>query len=188
MDEKKLYRVLYRFTTKDRQLCLIGILHSNGYMIASNAYILAKVHYEAYNFDYEDLIIDENGNEVKDKYLKIDHIFGDPSDLKELDSQLVQDIRTACDKLPKGTNEAGKYVSLDLGNFAVHTYQLSCCFELFDVLGETPRAYLGKLSRPIELISDNCHALCMPHVNISIGANDLLFTVEEALAFNPKSK
>lgn len=182
MNEKKLYSVLHQFLCKEeRYPGLFGILHTDGYLVASNAYIAAKVHYEDYDFDFEGLTIDKVGKEVKARFPNYKHLFA-IEEMDELQDSLVADIFEACLNIPIKSNKSGEFSALNIEGFFIHSCHLIKIIDLFEVIGETPAMFIGRKSRPIILKSENCIALVMPEIK-AFGAKDLLFTVAEALEF-----
>lgn len=182
MNETKLYNALFGLTREDSRLpALAGILHENGYMVASSAYSLARVHFEDYDFDYEGLVLNKDWKEVPKKYPGIKHLF-DCSEMDELKEELVSNIIAACKNLPKRSNKEGDFVALNIAGFYLHTFQLTQLFSLFEVVGEIPTIFISRKSKPVILKSENCFALLMPEQR-AFKAKDLLFTVAEALEF-----
>ena len=129
-------------------------------------------------------IINEKGEEVKAAYSNVDYLLREAAD--QLPDELTADVIKACKNLPKGRNKPGECVCLDINGFVLHTYQLSMCIELFDLMCESPKMFTSLPDRPVLLTSQNCQTLCMCHYP-ALKAKDLLFTVKEALDFHPSN-
>ena len=185
MNEKKLYSVLHQFLCKEeRYPALFGIWHTNGYLYASDAYTAAKVHYEDYDFDYEGQVIDKVGKELEAKYPNIEAVIPrvDAMDAKSV--EFTASVFEACLNIPIKSNKSGEFSALNIEGFFIHTCHLIKIIDLFEVIGEIPTMYISERARPIILQSANCLALVMPEIK-AFGAKDLLFTVAEALVYNP---
>jgi len=173
MNEKKLYQVLFALTREDSRLpALAGILHADGFMLASDANTLARVHYEDYDFDYEGVVIGQTMQAIDFKYPGTGHLITSEH-LTELSEDLVSNILAGCNNLPKKSNKPGEFVCLDVEGFYL---------DVFEVVGETPAIFIGGNPKHMLLKSANCIALLMPEV-WQFGAKDLLFTIAEALEF-----
>jgi hypothetical protein len=185
MNEKKITDLLYKnFVGKNKNWRpeITGIHYSNGYMRASDGYILAKVHFEEYDFDLEDRTIAKDGSDVPGRYPAFEKLY---SSLEET-SVLVSDLFKACKNLPKGSNKPGEFVLLLIDGYAFHTCQLSALFELFEAINEVPGVMVGKSATQKTLVftSTNCTAICISDFR-ELTAKDLTFTIAEALEFNP---
>jgi len=185
MNEKKITDLLYKsFVGKDKEWKpeITGINYFDGYIRATNGFVLAKVHFEEYDFDLEDRTIAKDGSEVSGKYPTFEKLY---SNLEETDV-MVSDLFKACKNLPKGSNKQGEFVVMQIDGFAFHTYQLSAIFELFEIIKEVPGITTGQSNKQRTLVfsSSNCTAICISDFR-TLTAKDLIFTLDEALEFNP---
>lgn len=188
MNEKKVTELLYKKfvgTDKEWKPEINGINYSNGYMRATNGFILAKVHFEEYDFDLEDLTIAKDGSEISGKYPLFENLY---SDLEETD-MLVSDLYKACKNLPKGTNKQGEFICVLLDGFAFHTFQLGAILELFELINEVPGIRIGQSAkiRTLVFTSNNCTGVCISDFR-ELTSKDLVFTLAEALEFYPLPK
>ncbi|MCL4483452.1 MAG: hypothetical protein M1445_12735 [Bacteroidetes bacterium] len=185
MNEKKVTDLLYKKfvgNDKDWKPEITGIHYADGFMRATNGFILAKVHFEEYDFDLEERIIAKNGSYIAGNYPIFEKLY---SDLEETDT-LISDLFKACKRLPAGTNKTGESVGILLHGFRFHTYQLSAIFELFEIVGEVPGIMTRQSAKHRTLVftSTNCTAICISDFR-DLTPKDLTFTINEALEFNP---
>ena len=183
MDLEKLYPLLYRFTNQDGKYPqLSGVLHEDGYLTASSAYVLAHVHYEDYDFDLEGLSIDKEGKTIDRLFPKFKHLL-DITGTDEIRDEYVESIRFALRNIPTGSREDNDFVVLTVEGFNLHTFELSLAFELFERFGELPSMHFGMSLRPIMMQSKSCTVVIRPEIK-NLKPNDLLFTVEQAIKIN----
>ena len=183
MDTKKLYSILYNFTSHDgRYPQLEGILHTDGYLTASSGFVLAHVNHEDYDFDNEGLSINKDGKIVKQKFPAFKHLM-DLTGTDEITEEYLESIRFALKNIPTGTREDHKFVILTVEGFQLHTFELSMAFELFESLGEIPSMSFGYALKPMVMHSKSCTVVIRPETK-PLKRNDLIFTVEEAVKIN----
>jgi len=180
MDLQTLYPILYKFTSEDARFpALSGILHADGYITASSAYVLANVHFEEYDFDNEGLILDRDDQIITAKFPNFKHLL-DTSKMDELRDDYVIKVKYCLHNIPTGKRKERGFVLLNIEGFLFHTDELSLLFELFEIIGELPSMYFGKAGMAIVMKSQNCTSLVKPEL-AKPSSDDLLFTVEQAI-------
>lgn len=185
MDIKTLYSILNKFTGNgELRPALAGVLHNDGYLIASDAYLLTKVHYEEYDFDLEGITLDQSGKEIKEKYPSLKSVFPDQSTMDELRDEYVESIRFCLRNIPKGSRNEDELVLLNIEGLLFHTFELSLVFELFDFLNEIPSMFFGKSLQPAVFQSQNCTVLIKSEIRDLTKTGGILFNVDQALAID----
>lgn len=183
MDLQKLYPILYKFTNQDGKYPqLSGILHADGYLTASSAFVLAHVHYEDYDFDMEGLTITREGKEVSEKFPTFKHML-DITGMDEIRDEYVESIRFALNNIPTGSRKENDFVVLTVEGFNLHTFELALVFELFENIGENPSMHFGYRLKPVVMQSKSCTVVIRPETKY-LRQQDLIFTVEEAIKIN----
>ena len=183
MDTKTLYPILYRFTNQDGKYPqLSGILYEDGYLTASSAFVLAHVHYEDYDFDYEGISIDKENRIVNQKFPNFKHLL-DITGMDELRDDYVVKVKYCLHNIPTGSRDENDFVILTVEGFNLHSFELSLAFELFESLGELPSMHFGMSLRPVVMQSQSCTVVIRPEIK-NLKPNDLLFTVEQAVKIN----
>lgn len=182
MNDVKLFEALFSIISPDEKRPeLKGVYHCDGYLIAASQYILAKVHFEDYDFDFEGQIIGPDGSSIPMKFPLTKHLLKDViSEMHELRDEYANAITVANRNLPKGSRKDNDRVLLEVEEEKLHTFELAKLFEVFGVLGETPSLFFGKTRNPVLLKSPSCTAFIMPDYS-ELAPEDLLFTVDQAL-------
>jgi len=186
MNEKKVTDLLYKNfvgNNKDWKPEISGINYLDGYMRATDGYVLAKVHFEEYDFDFEDRTISRDGSEVLGNYPALDNLL--PLTLEGCDTlpgELFRVIKAA----PVSTRKQGEFCAVLVEGFPFHTFQLKAIYELFESIGEFPALKVSAQQKQkiLAFNSKNCSAICISEIR-PFTPKDILFTIDEALEFNP---
>lgn len=185
MDEKKITDLLYKkFVGKDFKWRpnILGIYYANGYMQATNGFILAKVHFEEYDFEMEERIVAEDGSYIGGSFPDFEKLLTE--NLEEPETMLLG-IFKACKKLPEATHGSEGIVALEIEGAHFNAKYLKAIFELFELIRELPKMQTVANSNQKVLVfkSSNCSAICVSTIQ-PISTKDILFSIDEAIEFN----
>jgi len=183
MNQKLLYEALYKCVETDPLRIMSGIYHNDGFLVACDSRILAKVAFEDYNFDFEGQSINSLGKELSGIYPKFESVLPDLRYMLEItDSPIYENLVLACKNLPKGSED--KRVSIHFSGMTLHNLKIAKLINVFTVLGETPAVYVPSTpSAAVAFKSKSCIAIIMPLLDDKKALIDIrTYTIEQALA------
>lgn len=194
-NNKKLYELLYKsFTAKDGRIQLESIKHKDGYIYASDGFILAAVNRE-YPSEYEGKAFLKNGDEIENKvdYLSVIPRNYDP-DISLTDK--IAGLRKGAKKVyrVKVRNEKAvidtEIKSTTGDSVVIKAHHLFSAFQLFDLLKENFEIHViiqrTHCSFLFESKSSLTKVLIFQEMIPKLGAP--IFTIKEAANYVPKPK
>lgn len=133
MKTKDIYKILFKEVCSEDKLDndkLLSVYHSEGSLIATNGKILARIKY-SYKEEFEGKLFIENGTEINDKYMNIEHLLN----MEGMIQEDICDLLEAAKKVVKIKDK--KYIQLFAGenvdnNFIANAKYIITAYKLLD--------------------------------------------------------